>query len=340
MIERRLLVHAAALVLAPAIVAALGLSLPAAILLVLLLLFWRWMIVLSGLVPSSEAPQLLLETIAASHFVEKVRWSMDRLGVDYVERPSGGTLGAFFGGRTVPRLKFRTGSVQSSIGNSAEILRYLWGRYAIEDPQSAAFLEPTRERVELEARLDRYGVHLQIWVYYHLLNDRELTLQAWGANDPATPYWQRITLKLLFPLLRVLIRKSFQISDDSYARAVLRIEELLGEVNETLADNRKSLLGDDETNYTDIAFAAMTGLWLAPDGFAAGRADAVRIEPNNAPAGMLKDIEVWTTGFSRVADFVRRLYAEERGTSERSTGPGVDTAPKEKVQPVSAKATS
>ena len=117
-----------------------------------------------------KTPQLVLATISASHFVEKVRWCMDRLGVDYVEQTSGGTLGAFFRGRTVPQLKARTGSVQSSIGNSAEILRYLWGRYAVDDPAAAAFLEPTTERIELEKRLDRHGVNLQVWIYYHLLN--------------------------------------------------------------------------------------------------------------------------------------------------------------------------
>lgn len=312
MIERRRLVHAVALILAPVIVAAFGLSVAAAILLTLLLLLWRWMIVLSSLALSPKVPELVLETISASHFVEKVRWSLDRLGVDYVEQPWGGTLGAFFRGRSVPLLKMRTGRVQSSIGNSAEILRYLWGRYAFERPEAAAFLQPTVERVQLEERLDRYGVNLQVWVYYHLLDHRELTLQAWGANNPATPHWQRLSLRLLFPLLRVLIRKSFRISDDHYARAVLRIEELLGEMDELLKDNRQSLLGDDTSNYTDIAFAAMTALWLMPAGFAAGKADAVRIDPHKAPAGMLKDIEVWSSGYARVAAFVTRLYAEER----------------------------
>ncbi len=312
MTERRLLVHAVALILAPVIVAALGLSVPAAILLTLLLLLWRWMIVLTGLALPPAGPDLVLETISASHFVEKVRWSMDRLGVAYVEQPWGGTLGAFFRGRSVPLLKLRTGRVQSSIGNSAEILRYLWGRYAFEGPEAAAFLAPTPERVELEERLDRYGVNLQVWVYYHLLDHRELSLQAWGANNPATPYWQRLTLRLLFPLLRFLIKKSFRISDDNYARAVLRIEELLGELDEQLKDDRKSLLGDDTSNYTDIAFAAMTGLWLMPAGYAGGKAEAVRLDPTKAPAGMQKDIEVWTSGYARVAAFVTRLYAEER----------------------------
>ena len=168
--------------LAPIIVAWFGLSTPAAILLVLLLLLWRWLVVLSGWVLPPKTPDLVLCSIAISHFVEKVRWSMDRLGVDYVEKPAGGTLGAFFLGRTVPQLKARTGAVQSTIGNSAEILRYLWGRYEYEHPARAAFLRPSAERVELESRIDNYGASLQIWIYYHMLDDRELTPASMGSR--------------------------------------------------------------------------------------------------------------------------------------------------------------
>ena len=315
MIERRLLIHGVFLTLAPIIVAWFGLSVPAAILLVLLLLLWRWMVVLSGFAIPEKTPELVLATISASHFVEKVRWCMDRLGVDYVEQTSGGAIGAFFRGRTVPQLKARTGSVQSTIGNSAEILRYLWGRYAVDYPDTAGFLEPTGERIELETRLDRHGVNLQVWVYYHLLNDRDLTLHAWGANNPATPYWQRPLLRLLFPVLRTLIRRSFQITDANYQRSVEHIKKLLGEMNDLLEDGRLSLLGGDSLNYTDLAFAAMTGLWLMPEEYGGGKADAVRIEKDTAPAGMLADAEDWESSYPLAVSFVERLYKEQRGAA-------------------------
>jgi len=97
------------------------------------------------------------------------------------------TLGVFFTGRTVPALRVRTGLVESVIGQSPEILRYLWGAYAAPLGKAADFLRPTKERLELEGKLDRYGANLQVWVYYHLLGDRELTLHAWGGNDPRFP---------------------------------------------------------------------------------------------------------------------------------------------------------
>lgn len=312
MIGRRLFVHAIFLTIAPIIVAWFGLSVAAATLLVLLLLLWRWLVVLSGWIVPAKTPELVLATISASHFVEKVRWSMDRLGLDYIEQASGGTLGAFFGGRSVPQLKIRTGAVQSSIGNSAEILRYLWGRYAVDQPEAAAFLEPTRERVDYESRLDRYGTSLQVWIYYHILNDRDVTLHAWGANCPATPVWQRPLLRLLFPLLRLLIRKSFRITDANYERAVARIDEMLGEADAWLEDGRKSLLGGDAPNYTDFAFAAMTGLFFMPPGYGGGKAEGVRLTREQVPEGMRQDIEGWEAKHERALDFVARLYEEER----------------------------
>ena len=308
MTDKRNFIFAVLVFLAPIVVAWYGLSVAAAAGLVVLLLLGRWLINLSGIIVPEKTPELVLATISASHFVEKVRWSMDRLGVDYVEQVSGGTLGAYFRGRSVPQLKVRTGIVRSIIGNSPDILRYLYGRYLHVDPDRAAFLEPTADRVEFEKGLDTYGRCLQVWVYYHLLEDRDLTLHAWGADSPATPAWQRGALRALFPILARLIRLSFKINDSNYGRSVERIERILGDANERLADGRKSLLGGAETNYTDLAFAAFTGLWLMPNAYGGGKADAVRIERDRVPAGMRADIERWLDAFPRAASYVESLY--------------------------------
>lgn len=315
MIGHRLLVHAFFVTIAPVVVAWFGLSVPAAVALVLLLLLWRWLVVLSGFAAPAKTPPLVLTTISASHFVEKVRWCMDRLELDYVERPAGGALGAFFLGRTVPQLKVRTGAVQSVIGNSAEILRYLWGRYSVDDPQAAAFLEPTKERLELEARLDRYGANLQVWVYYHLLDRRDLTLHAWGANDPATPYWQRLVLRALYPVLRGLMRRSFRISEAHYQKSVENIETLLADAERRLDNDARSLLGDAQANYVDLQFAALSALWLMPPEFGGSRAAGVRIDKEATPQAMQEDIERWSAGFPRVVQHIARLYREQRNPS-------------------------
>lgn len=310
MTGHRVLIHSLFLLLLPVIVACYEFSTFTAIVLVLLALLWRWGISLSAIMFPADVPELELETISASHFVEKVRWCMDRLGIEYTERPVAGTLGVFFTGRTVPQLKIRTGATRSVIGNSPEILRYLWGRYANDG--NADFLEPNEARLALEKRIDRYGVDLQVWVYYHLLNDRELTLHAWGVHNPRLPLWQRYTLKVLFPVLRALIRRAFNINDKHYQKAVTHIESLLSDINDQLSDDRHAILGTGNIDYVDISFAAISGLWIQPDNYGAGQADSVRLDKSKMPAAMSADIDRWSTKFPIAYRHVINLYQQQR----------------------------
>jgi len=312
MTRKRRFIHATFLMCLPVIVAWFGASVITAIVLVLLMLLWRWLIVLSGIMAPEKTPEMELETMALSHYVEKVRWCMDRLDIDYTERQCGGTLGVFFTGRTVPQLRVRTGIVQTSIGNSPDILRYLWARYFASHGEAAAFLEPTAERLALEQKLDRYGRFLQVWFYSHALQHRELTLRAWGADNPRTPAWQRLALRALFPLLAALIRKSFALSEAHYAKAATAVDELLGEIDLLLADGRRSILGGDTINYTDIAFAAFSGLWLQPPTYAGGMAEGALIPSEQMPAGMRADIERWSEDHPQSIALVSRMYAQER----------------------------
>ena len=319
MIASRAFIHTVFLFLLPVIVAWFGWSVPTAILAIVIMLLWRWMLSILSFALPEKVPELVLESISASHFVEKVRWNMDAAGIDYTERAAGGTLGAFFAGRTVPRLQVKTGAVRSQIGNSPEILRYLWGRYATELGNAAKHLEPTPERLEFERSLDRYGRSLQVWIYHHLLNDRELTLRAWGANSPMVPLWQRWALQLFFPVLAFLIRRTFRITPENYEKACHRIEELLGDIDLKLADGRRSILNDDELNFTDYTFAAFTGLWLQPQAYGGGKAHDVRIERSRTSNAMRADIERWIEDYPKAIAWVQELYATSRGV--KAQGP-------------------
>jgi hypothetical protein len=312
MTGKRLLIHSIFLFLLPLIVAWFGVSVVGALVLVIVALAWRWVITLSGLLAPEKTPEIELETIAASHFVEKVRWCMDRLGIEYTERQWVGVLGVFSMGRSVPELKIRTGMVRSSIGNSPEILRYLYGAYTATLGDKAAFLKPTQERLVLESRLDRYGADLQVWVYYHILDDRDLTKHAWGCNSPAIPAWQRYIVIAAYPVFRILIRKAFRITDTHYAKSVEHIESILAEIDSLLADGRESILGDKSINFVDITFASLSALWLQPPEFGREKANMVRVDRQDAPGAMRADIERWIEKYPRATAFIYRLYEQER----------------------------
>jgi len=312
MAGNRILVHSLFLIALPVIVAYYGLSTPGAAALVVLALLWRLSITLSVFLFPAKVPELELETITISHFAEKVRWCMDRLGVEYVERQKAAIFGVFFTGRTVPQLKVHSGLTRSMIGNSPDILRFLYGRYCAEAEGKAEFLAPDAGRLELERRIDRYGAHLQVWVYYHILNDRALALHAWGHDHSAVPAWQRALLPIMFPLFRGFLRRAFRINDVNYGKALGRIEQLLDDVEDMLSDGRRSLLGGDVSDYVDISMASISALWLQPDEFAAGRAKAVRIARADFPIKMSVDVERWIEKYPLTKAFVERLYREER----------------------------
>jgi glutathione S-transferase len=304
-----------ALLALPLLVAVFDLGLLAALGLLALVLLWRWLLVLRALTASPSGPALRLETIGASHYVEKVRWCMDRLGVDYVEEQNLGTLGVFFVGRTVPRLHARTGSVTTSIGNSSDILRYLWGRYAAEYPQQAAFLAPTPAALELEATLDRYGVLLQQWIYHHLLDHPRLMLRAWGSSDPRVPPWQRVLARPLFPLLRLLMRRAFRLGPGRYPKTMQGIHAALDPLEQQLGDGRRYLLASDEPLFVDITLAALSGLWLSPPNYGGHMADGVRLARADLPTAMRDDMAALRERYPRLVAMMEGLYGEYRETA-------------------------
>ena len=302
-------IHALFVLALPLIVAAVGLSVWTALLLVIVALVWRWLLAFQKL-RLTGGPDMVLEGIGISHYVEKVRWCLDRLGVDYVERICAGTLGAFYWGRTVPLLDIRTGAVRSSIGNSAEILRYLWGAYGVERADTARFLEPTAPRVALEQRLDHYGRQLQVWIYSHLLGHKDIMLEAWGANDPRVPPLQRIAVRILYPVQTRLIARAFRTTPEHYEKARGRIMDMLREVDAAVSETPTSILGDEAPNYTDFSFAALSSAWVLPANFANRKRPVLDV--SQLPERMRSDLETFRDSAPNAYAFIIRLYEQER----------------------------
>ena len=78
-----------------------------------------------------------------------------------------------------------------------------------------------------------------------------------------------------------------------------------------LADGRQSILGGDR-NFTDYAFAALSGAWLQPEGYGAGKADAVRFGGERVPAAMREDVARWCEDHPNVVKWIADLYSTER----------------------------
>src|SRR4051812_27967684 len=118
---------------------------------------------------------LRLITIPISHYCEKARWALQRVGIAYREEPHVQGLHRWYarragGGLTVPVLV----TPEGTIGESEQILEWVDAR---TKPSQQLFGEGReRERVrELSRRLDeRLGPHGRRLIYVRMFEQREL----------------------------------------------------------------------------------------------------------------------------------------------------------------------
>ena len=303
-------IHTIALYALPTLVTWIGFGVPAAVLVTLLAATAAAALRARELFAPVDAALVELHTITYSHYVEKVRWCLDRTGIAYREVPSIGILGLLLTGRTVPLL-VRPAS-RTSIGDSPQILRYLWGAYAAElAPERCGFLAPSPRAIQLERHFDAaLGINVRVWMYWHLLQQRSLTLLMWGAEEPTIPQWQRSLLPLLHPLLAAMLRRMLGVSEARAAAGLAATKRVFAEVDAMLADGRRYLMGGDEMTFVDITFASLAALALFPDGYG-GDAVSVRTAPlgDFAPAWRA---EIESLRATASGQFALRLYREER----------------------------
>jgi glutathione S-transferase len=299
--------HSLLLYLLPVLVAWAGWGVGAAVVVALLAalagIFVRLRATLN---PASSRPRL--HTISYSHYVEKVRWCLDRAGIDYEEVPNIGVLGVLLLGRTVPALELP--AARTSVGNSAEILRLLWGLHGLDPSGRAAFLKPTAEALALEQHLDRaLGEQVRRWAYQRLFADAALTLQLWGVKEPGIPRWQRVLLPALRPLLRAAVRRMLRVTPESAGRALERTRAVFDEMDARFIDGRRYLLGD-ALSFADITFASLGALAVLPDNYGGGRL-ASRFPPvESLPSPWREEVTSFRERPS--GRFILRLYEGER----------------------------
>jgi glutathione S-transferase len=258
-----------------------------------------------------DAP-LRLHTVTFSHYSEKVRWCLDRMGIPYEEVPNAGILGVLLTGRTVPWLEVPPGLTR--LGDSSRILRYLYGEHAGRlAGERTWFLEPTPAALALESQFDRrLGNDVRVWVYDRVFADRALTLRAWGIEERAIPAWQRWLLAAFTPLLRLAVRRMLRVTPDRAQEALARTRQAFDEVDRLLADGRRYLTGETLT-FADVTFASLGALAVLPPEYPGARLSGRRL--------LVEDVTdaAWRAEIARFRErpsghFILRLYRDERNT--------------------------
>ena len=201
-----------------------------------------------------EYPVLpVLWQLQISHYVEKVRWALDYKHVPHIRRTLLPGLHVF----TARRLTGDTSTTpvltigERSIGDSTRIIATIEERW----PHPPLYPEDQGQRrraLELEEFFDEeLGPHLRRAFYHELLPHPELVVPLFTHGRPAAA---RI-LQAGFPLLRVAMRRRFEISVESAAwsraKMVAAMDRLEREISTT-----GHLVGDSFT-VADLTAAAL-----------------------------------------------------------------------------------
>jgi glutathione S-transferase len=204
----------------------------------------------------------VLLTIPISHYCEKARWALERVGVAYRERAHvqaihrAATLRAG-GGLTVPVFLCAEGV----LSDSTDILAWTDARARPgrelypADPDRAA--EVRKLEAEFNANL---GPHSRRWIYQQLRERRDLAISYGCAGVPA---WERATLRLAYPLLLAIVTHVLDVTAATAATAESEVRATFDAVGKRLADGRPYLCGERFTA-ADLTFSALAAPMLMP----------------------------------------------------------------------------
>jgi glutathione S-transferase len=205
---------------------------------------------------------LRLVTIPISHYCEKARWALERVGTPYreerhvqgVHRLAARHAG---GGRTVPVLVTPDGA----IGESQDILEWVDARSPSE---RRLFPEQATDRSEVERlckRLDEgLGPRARRLIYVHMFTQRELALRF---NNQGVRPWENRMIRSGWPIIRRFIERALDIRPGIERDDEAAVWRELDHVAELLADGRPHLCGE-RFGAADLTFAAMSAPVILP----------------------------------------------------------------------------
>ncbi|CAE7240478.1 CDC123 [Symbiodinium natans] len=265
-----------------------------------------------------------LIAMPVNHFGEKVRFCLDLLGLPYEETTYCGILNILLFGQSVPQLNDRQSC--SHIGNSDEILRYLYGLYSASNKAAEAFLKQTEATLEWELVLNKLGHAIQGWAYYYLLGkgfSSEFALVCWGVYDEKCPLVQRCLMKACTAPVKAFMRSAFKLDRSSLRderKAI--IDEALTRVDAAVGPDGKGYIVGDQLTYVDITFASLVAPLMAngflfqdPCLWARGRFRSFAEAGNRGTARTLPpEVQVFEQDLARrpCGKFVTRIYNSYR----------------------------
>jgi hypothetical protein len=275
---------------------------------------------------AKDAPDFVLESFPVSPYVEKLRWSLDRLQVSYREQVDYGVV-MWLRGASVPTLHFaRDGHwAISSIANSRDAIEYLAGRYA--SSPLALFLQlpagaDPADADRLEKATDELNACIRRLFYHHVLvadagKHRAVAMQLWGVADDRVPAWQRRLAPLLLPLQRALLIRALRLNSPTCRDSSLkRLTELFDDFERRIAASaHKTLLNTAHPTKFDFFLAIGVAITISSDLYA-------HACPNSFGAHLIRDMPALRADIAQFQNRPLAKWAEDIYRNHRHAAPG------------------
>lgn len=253
--------------------------------------------------PALSPDNPLMITVPVSPYVELARWTLDRLGVAYVEEPHApvfNTLAAkrHRGGTVVPILDIG----DRTLADARAIVEF----YEQRAPEELR-LYPADAAARADAKgvfdelYDVLGVAVRAWAYAYQLPQRRSTTRAWVQR---VPLLERLIVPLAYPLIARRLARGLKLHAGSIPEQRAIIDATLARLAERIADGRRHLVGD-RLGAADLALATMLAPAVLPPGYR-GPLPAL----HELPEAMRRDVEEIRA--HPVGRFALRVFAEER----------------------------
>lgn len=245
---------------------------------------------------------LRLITIPISHYVEKVKWALDRARLAYQEEsyiPGLHALATLWLSQGRHRSTPLLLDGDRVVPDSTAILHYLAQRY------DQAWLYATGNALELEERFDTaLGPHTRRFLYHRLFDSAISLPQLF--EQPLVPQWQALLLAVIAPVVQASMVRELQITHSEADRSREIFEGEFDFVAGILSDGRQYLCGD-AISAADITFAALAAPVLLPVEYGAKLPDTGSIPRARE---LHRCVERYRS--TPAGKFALRLYREQR----------------------------
>jgi len=203
---------------------------------------------------------MILYQFPLSHYCEKARWALDYKKIPFQTRNLLPGPHLFVTKRLAPKTSVPIlVDGKKIIQDSTRILDYLDEKYP-ENSLSPADPALKKEALELEEYFDKnIGPHLRRFAYFYLLEEASL-VQSLLSREASR--YGRSVYKLIFPLVKQLMKKSMNIYAEPTQKSVKVLEEALVLLNQKIKE--ENFLVGKHFSRADLTAASLLGPLCTP----------------------------------------------------------------------------